>query len=352
MKTNSRLPLHVLALAALAIASIPSGQAQNSNSLTAEIPLNGKGERTYLALAEEPAQRLYCVHDGKFTIVDLSGRERVLGEIANVGQAYGLAAASRMQRAFVTTGDGDEGLVTIVDLKTSKLLQPFKTKKPPGRILFQPSNGELYVFSRDGSSMEIYEADDADFVKAVPLPEKLAAAAVDSKRIYCGGQNSITVIDCSSHKVAAQWPVAPGTGVSAVAVDEPRRRLFAACSNRQIVVMDLTGGGVSAVLPTAAVVDELAWDPMGRRMLARSGTTQTLLLESSLNKFSEQPADHPKGVLAATLGSPKRKIYVAVVDTESSAAESFGKNPGGLKILGYNPAVGSPKPQGQLTSEK
>jgi DNA-binding beta-propeller fold protein YncE len=123
--------------------------------------------------------------------------------------------------------------------------------------------------------------------------------------------------------VVAMWPAAGCHVNAAVGIDEAHRRLFVACRDGNLIVMDSDNGKVLQTLPIATGVDDLVFDPAGQRIYIACG-------EGFINIYHETDPDHyesigkiPTGPLGKTglLVPELKKYFVAVPPHGAAAAE-------------------------------
>ena len=77
------------------------------------------------------------------------------------------------------------------------------------------------------------------------------------------------MIDVATHKVVANWPIAPGEEATGLAIDTKNHRLFIGASNKLMLMMDSTNGKIVAQVP----------DRCGRRLhVVRSDDRLRVLL--------------------------------------------------------------------------
>ena len=126
-------------------------------------------------------------------------------------------------------------------------------------------------------------------------------------------KNSIGVIDREKQAVAAVWPLTCKVNTS-VAMDEKKHRLFVACRDGNMNVLDSDTGKVLQNLPISTGVDDMVFDPASQRIYVAAG-------EGFVNVFKEIDADHyqaigkiPTGPLGKTgLLVPELKEYLVAV---------------------------------------
>src|SRR5207244_12355440 len=68
-------------------------------------------------------------------------------------------------------------------------------------------------------------------------------------------KGEIVALDARDLKVKARWPLAPCQEPTGLALDAAHRRLFAACDNKMMAVVDADSGKVVATVPTGAGPD-------------------------------------------------------------------------------------------------
>jgi DNA-binding beta-propeller fold protein YncE len=110
---------------------------------------------------------------------------------------------------------------------------------------------------------------------------------------------------------------------ASVAIDESHHRLFVACRDGNLVVLDSDTGKVLQTLPISTGVDDMVYDPASQRIYVACG-------EGFVNVYHQIDADHyqsigkvPTGPLGKTglLVPELEKYFVAVPPHGAAAAE-------------------------------
>ena len=310
-----------------------------------DIPIGGEGGWDYLTV-DEKARRLYVTHETKIVVVDLDA-EKIVGEITNTPGVHGFALVP--EYGVGLSSNGEEGKLSLVDLKTLKTRSKAKAGKNPDAILYDSGSQQVYAFNGGDNSVTIVEGDDADAVTTTKLPGKPEFAVVDPKagRVYCNleDKNAVAVIDTISHKVVTTWPIAPGEEPTGMAFDAAHHRLFLGCGgNKMMVMMDSTNGKVLAAVPTGAGVDANAFDPGTQLAFSANGEGNvTIAHEDSPDTLTvAQTLATQRGARTMALDPKTHKIYLAVAEYEPVAtpgANTPGQPaqviPGSFKILVY-----------------
>ena len=85
-------------------------------------------------------------------------------------------------------------------------------------IMYEPTMHEVYSMNGRGQNATVIDAKSGAVIATIPLggkPES-AVADADANRVYVNieDKNSIAVIDSKTHRVVANWPIAPGEEVT------------------------------------------------------------------------------------------------------------------------------------------
>jgi DNA-binding beta-propeller fold protein YncE len=317
-----RKAIAVLALAALAAAS--PARAQELYKFSKEIAVGGEGGWDYLSI-DAPAHRLYVAHATKVVVIDTQAG-KVVGEIPDTPGVHGFAIAADLGRGF--SSNGRENKVSIVDLKTLKLIQKVDTGENPDAILYEPSKKEVWAFNGRGKSATVIDAQSGKVVATIPLEGKPETGQADPKagKVYVNMEdlNVVKEMDIATHKVTATWPIAPGEGATGLAFDAATHRLFVAC-DKYMVMMDSTNGKVVYTVPAGEGVDAAAFDPGTKLAFASAGETGivTIAHEDSASLLKVvQTLKTRQGARTMTLDPLTHAIYLATTDYEPRPAGS------------------------------
>ena len=85
-------------------------------------------------------------------------------------------------------------------------------------------------------------------------------------------------------KVVKRFPLATGKEPHGLAFDPQHHRLFAACRNQVMIVLDSNDGHIVTSLPIGETVDMAAFDPQTRSVFASNG-------DGTLSVFHQVSAD-------------------------------------------------------------
>ena len=292
------------------------GVQNHFDHLTADL----KNNRLFVVPEDHKTIEVYDLRTGKF-----------VHSIKGIGVGHSVVYRADIDRIFVT--DGADGDLKIFNGTTYELLKTVKLLADSDATGYDPVTHNLYI--ADGgldaklnhTFLEIVNTDSGEKVGRIKIDSnRLEAMAVEQSgsRLFLNmtEKNSIGVIDRETQSVAAVWPLTCKVNVS-VAMDEKHHRLFVACRDGNMNVLDSDTGRVLESLPISTGVDDMVFDPASQRIYVAAG-------EGFVNVYKETDADHyqaigkiPTGPLGKTgLLVPQLKEYfVAVPPHGKTSAE-------------------------------
>ena len=314
MKTLKSLGLFVsLLLLQCAVLAQSSGY-----HVANKITLGGEGGWDYLAL-DSAARRLYVSHATKVMVVDIDAGKAV-GEIPNTNGVHGIAIAPDLGRGF--TSNGRDATVTIFDLKTLNPIGSAKTGGNPDAILYDPVTKHVFTFNRTRTAAEasatVIDAAKGEVIKTIMLGGRPEFAVTDGKGeifVNLDDKNEIVVIDARKLEIKTRWSLAPGEGPSGLAIDLKKRRLYAVCGNKKMIVLDANNGKIIADVPIGSGTDAAAFDPgTGLAFSSNGEGTLTVVRESSPGKFTTETVKTQQGARTMTLDPKTHRLYFATAE--------------------------------------
>jgi DNA-binding beta-propeller fold protein YncE len=348
---SSRIPNSILSggfsLAALSFvfSAASAARADGPYHFLKDIPIATDGGWDYLSI-DAGAHRLYVAHATEVVVIDTT-TDQVVGTIADTPGVHGVAFAPKLGRGFVS--DGKANKVSIVDLATLKTTGQVAAGTNPDCILFEAGQNEVYAFNGRSQSATVFAADTGQVTATIPLGGKPEFGQADpaSGLVYDNleDKSEVIAIDTKTHSVVSHWPIAPGEGPSALALDSAHHRLFVGCDHL-MVILDSAKGTVVATEPVGDGVDAAAFDPgTGYAFVSAGGDSGsvTVVHEDSPNQFTvvQTLATEPRA-RTMQVDPISHKIYLASGKFEAPAAPSAAEPrprprmiPGSFKILVY-----------------
>jgi YVTN family beta-propeller protein len=322
-----RLRWAVLALSsAIALQNAAAGDVYK---FLTEIPIGGEGGWDILTI-DPAARRLYVSHSTKVVVVDLE-KNAVAGEITDTPGVHGFIAVPDTGRGFST--NGKENKSSVVDLTTLKTVSKIDTGANPDAFAYDGKRGELYIFNHSGDSASVIDAKNAKVIATISLGGSPEFGVSDDAagRIYCNleDKNEVAVIDAAKHEVVARWPLAPGTEPTGIALDAAHHRLFAACHNRVMEMLDTTTGKVVGSVPIGAGVDGCAFDDATQLAFASCGEgTTTIAKEEGPEKLTVvQTLKTERSARTMAIDPTTHRIYLPSAQFEPAPSPAPGVSP-------------------------
>jgi len=315
--------------------------AESSYKLLQEIPIGGEGGWDILTI-DDAGRRLYLSHATKVVVVDLE-KNTVAGEIGDMPGVHAFVAVPEVQRGF--SSNGKESKSSVVDLKTLTMSSKIDVGENPDAIAYDAKHGEIYVFNHSGNSATVIDAKSAKVVATIALggsPEFPAVdAAADRVYINLEDKSEVAAIDTTKHEVVARWPLAPGEEPTGIALDAAHHRLFSACHNKMMTMLDTENGKVVATVPIGSGVDGCAFDEATQLVFASCGEgVATIAKETSPNELSiVQTLPTQRGARTIALDPKTHRIFLPTADFGPAASPNGRPSimPNTMRLLVYGP---------------
>jgi DNA-binding beta-propeller fold protein YncE len=299
-----------------ALAGPPEKSAETSYSVVDRIPMPGEGGWDYVNV-DPAARRIYVSRGDRAVVVDVDSK-KVLGEISPTPGIHGIAEAAGFDRGF--TSNGRASTVTVFSLsKLSPIGEVKTTGDNPDAILYDPFSKRVFTFNGRGKNATAIDAASSAVAGTIPLGAKPEFAVSDGAgKVFVNLEDTgaIAVIDPKALAVTATWPIAPCEDPSGLAIDVAHRRLFAACRNKMVAVVDAGSGKVVTTFPIGEGVDAAAFDPATGLVFASCGDgTMTIAHEDSPDKYRVvQTVSTKRGARTMTLDLKTHRAYLMSAD--------------------------------------
>ena len=306
--------LFALAVTASAAASAPMPHAMHGTAMhvTKHIALPGDGGWDYLSTDAE-ARRLYVTHNQRVQVVSLDD-DTLIGEVSGLNGAHGVAVAPALGRGFITSGR--DSAVVVFDTRTFATLQRLPVgARFPDAILFEPVTQRVFSFNGGNANATIFDAATGALLGTIALGGKPEAAVADGHgMVFVNNEDSSRVVafDAATLEIQHEWPLSPGETPSGLAYDPEKKRLFAVCENKLMVVLDATNGHVLQTLPIGEGCDGVVFDPGADRAYASNGDgTMTVVGENKGRYEVVQNVTTRPGARTIALDPKRHRVYTA-----------------------------------------
>lgn len=272
----------------ITLSAIPLLHAADDYKVVAHFKIGGDtGSYDYLRV-DPAARRLYVAHEKRFDVLDADSGKK-LGEIAPTTRAHGVAISPETGHGFATSGIDD--LITMFDTNTLATIKQIKsTGSNPDAIEFDPATQRVYVGNHGGGGVTVIDPASGNIVATIALEGKLEALAFDGRGhgfVNVEDKSAVGVFDTATLKSTALWSAAPGEGGTGLAVDAAHHRLFSACANNKVVVLNSDTGKVVATPASGEDPDGLVFDPKtGRIFTSNPDGTMTVIQQNSPDSYT------------------------------------------------------------------
>lgn len=230
---------------------------------------------------DAPTRRVFVAHASRVEVLNVDTGQKI-GEIAGMHGVHGIELISELGKGY--TSDGLDRTVTVFDRNTLQIRKVVRyTGVKPDAIQYDPDSRRLFVVN-GGTSGDVTVIDPGSdsIVDTLDLGgSKLEQIGFDGRgRAFVNdeGKNVIHVFETRSLKRVADWPLAPCEEPTGMAVDRAHHRVFAACSNEKLAVVDTDSGRLVATPAIGRDPDGAVFESKTRRIFTsnKEGTLSVL----------------------------------------------------------------------------
>lgn len=270
---------------------VPSARALGADAPRVRIahrfPVEGDGGWDLLTV-DEAGARVFLSHTNMVQVVD-EKTGKLLGSIGGMDRVHGIALAPELNEGFATSGaDNTVVIFNLASLAVMKKVAVDGTN--PDAILYDGATRRVFAFNGHSDNATVIDAATREIAGSVALPGKPELAAADGRGtvfVNLEDTSMVCTIDARAMAVKATWPLAPGKEPTGLAIDTAAHRLFSACNNGFMVVLDSESGKVVTTVPIAEHVDGAAFDPGLKRAYVPSWAgTLTVIQEKDPETYA------------------------------------------------------------------
>ena len=230
------------------------------------------------------SHHLFITHGNHVVVLD-SNTYEIAGDIPDVAGAHQVAIG--LGRGFATSGTTNS--VIEFDAVTLKVLGTIAVGTRPDGTIYDPITHRVFTFNAGSKDSTAIDVASGTVDGTVPLGGKPEFAVSDgSGHIFDNIEDTseIAEIDAKKMEVIARWPLAPCESPSGIAFDEAHARLFVACENEMMAVVDAKSGKLVTTVPTGKGADGAGFDPKTRNVLIPNGEGKlSVIHEDTADKF-------------------------------------------------------------------
>ena len=322
------MPHSLIAVSGFLLGLAASGAPSGGNSpyqLANTLHVGDVGGWDYLTVDSD--RNLLYIPRSTHTMVLNADTGAVVADISGQRRNHGVALVPSAGRGFIS--DGEDTSVTILDLRSNKVLGKVKAREDADGIIYdQASNRVLVVCGDAGVLVPINPEIDPKNGSADPAielggkPEFFATDGTGKVYVNLENKDEVAVVNIKAGKVMAYWPTAPGGAPVGMAIDSGHHRLFIGCRKPQkLLVMDCDNGKVLADLPIGRGVDAVNFDD-GYAIASCGDGTLTVVGESAPGQFKiVQTLATPPGARTEGLNPKTHVLYLPTSEMEPSTGQ-------------------------------
>jgi DNA-binding beta-propeller fold protein YncE len=276
-----------------------------------KIQIGGDGFWDYLTV-DNAVRRLYVSHGTKVLVIDLE-TDKLVGEINETPGVHGIALAPELNRGYISCGRADK--VIIFDLKTLEVLGQVKTGSNPDAIRYDSFTKRVFVFNHSGNDATVFEAETGGITGTIALGGAPEFSRIDGKgKIYVNIEDlsEVAEIDCRTLAITRRFSIEPGEEPTGMGFDVANHRIFSACSNKMMTVLDIGTGQVIATVPIGSGCDGAGFDAETGLIFCSNGEgTLTVIQQSSPGKFEvAETVPTQSGARTMTIDPTTHHVYL------------------------------------------
>ncbi|TLZ31636.1 MAG: YncE family protein [Gammaproteobacteria bacterium] len=249
--------------------------------MIAQYPIGGNDTGYDYLRVDALTRRVFVAHANRVEVLNVDTGEKV-GEIAGMHGVHGVELIAELGKGY--TSNGLDRTVTVFDRDTLKIRKVIRyTGVKPDAIQYDPQTRRLFVVNggATGDVTVIDPVSDA-IVDTLDLGgSKLEQIGFDGRgRAFVNdeGKSVIHVFDTHSLQPVANWSLGGCEEPTGMAVDRRHHRVFAACGNQKLAVVDADSGRVVATPAIGKDPDGAVFDPKTERIFTsnKEGTLSVL----------------------------------------------------------------------------
>jgi len=273
-----------------------------------------KGNRLFLAGEEKGTLEVFDLKSGKH-----------LKTVQGLEEPHAIHYVPDHNRIIVS--NSGDGLTKVLDAKTYEIVDTLKLTPGADVMSYDPSSKSVWIVtggknaSKKLPDVTVAVVDpatgktkgqvkfDTDFTEAIAFEQKGSRAFVN-----VSGKHYVAVVDKTTHKVLATWPIKEGQNNAPIGLDEENKRLFVVTRKPfKLVVLDTDTGASVASFDAPQRTNELIFDEANRRIYLTGDDYVAVFAQKSPDQYEEiARVKSEKGAKTAIYIPELNRLYVAV----------------------------------------
>jgi DNA-binding beta-propeller fold protein YncE len=289
---------------------------------------------------DSASRRLFVAHGTRVDVINADSGIH-LGEVPRLAGVHGIEIVGPLNIAFATSGA--DRTVAMFNPGTLEIVKKIKyLGAKPDALQYDPSSRLLFVVNGgETGDISVIRPATGAIVDTVDLAGgKLEEISFDGRGhgfVNDEQKSVVHVFDTRTRKRLAAWPLAPAQAPTGLAIDRERHRLFAACGNRLLAILDSDSGKMLGTAPIGADPDGVAFERRSGRIFTsnRDGTLSVIGEVSPGSYALQQTVPTAPGARTIALDDKTGRLFLP--------AGRFGAAPA--------PTAAEPEPHAPLIPE-
>lgn len=279
--------------------------------------------------SDDETGRLFVSHSTMVQVVDQKDG-KLLGTISNCKGVHDIALAHDLQKGFIS--NGKDSSITVFDMKSLVTLATIKTTGVnPDIMLYDKFSKKVFVYNAKSNDATVIDATSNKILATIPLGGNGEfSASDDNGKIYVNieDKSELKVINAVTLKVEQTWSLAPGEEPTGLAFDKHTHRLFSACGNKLLLVMDSESGKIITKLNIGDGCDGAVFDADKKRIYCANGEgMMTVIEEKDANTYMVlENVITQRGARTIAINEKTHHLYLPTAEY-SAAPKATADNP-------------------------
>ena len=291
-------------------------------------PIGGTEGWDYITV-DSSARRLYVSHGTRVDVLD-ADTGKAIGVIENTPGVHGIAIASNVDHGFTT--NGKENKVSMFDTKTLALIKKIDVGAKPDGIHFDKATGRVFTNNHGSHDITAIDPDSGTVVGTVAVKgdgEGVVSGSDGLVFVNLEDTSEVVAFDAKTLEVKHRFAIDGGKAPSGLAMDRKNNRLFIACHNQVMVVMDATNGKTIATVPIGKGPDAAGFDAKEGLIFVSNGDgTLNVIHEKTPDQYEAlETVTTQKSAKTMAYDRKSKKIFLPAAEVETTPASDPTQKP-------------------------
>ena len=291
-------------------------------------PIGGTEGWDYITV-DSSARRLYVSHGTRVDVLD-ADTGKAIGVIEGTPGVHGIAIASNVDHGFTT--NGKENKVSMFDTKTLALIKKIDVGGKPDGIHFDKASGRVFTNNHGSHDITAIDPDSGTVVGTVAVKgdgEGVVSGSDGLVFVNLEDTSEVVAFDARTLEVKHRFAIDGGKAPSGLAMDRKNNRLFIACHNQVLVVMDATNGKTIATVPIGKGPDAAGFDAKEGLIFVSNGDgTLNVIHEKTPDQYEAlETVTTQKSAKTMAYDGKTKKVFLPAAEVETTPASDPTQKP-------------------------